>query len=289
MRTLDETIENQAWLDQVADPIQPSITKLLDNNRFLRNLLHGTWLGHPVHVAVSDVPVGAWTVSLVLDSFEMLGLSKSFRRGADGATAIGLASAMVAAASGLADWSHTAGGARRLGMVHGIGNVLATGLYTASMIARLTGNRPTARSLAGMGYGLVLFTSWAGGELSHKCGIGVNHAAFEKSTDEWESVLADSELREGDLRKVDLDGVPVFLTRYQGTVYAMGNTCTHLGGPLAEGHMEGDCVVCPWHDSYFRVTDGSAVVGPATSSARTFDVQIVGGRIEMRPANVTCQ
>jgi nitrite reductase/ring-hydroxylating ferredoxin subunit/uncharacterized membrane protein len=287
-RSLDETIENQEWLDQVADPIQPAISEFLENNRPLRNILHGTWLGHPVHVAVSDVPVGAWTVSLVLDTLEMIGISKSFRPGADGATAVGLATAMVAAATGLADWSHTSGGARRLGVVHGIGNVVAAGLYAASLVARVTGNRATGLKLSGLGYGLVLFTSWAGGELSHKCGIGVNHAAFETGTDEWQSVMADSELREGDLKRVDVAGTPVLLTRYHGTIYALGNTCTHLGGPLADGHMDGDCVVCPWHGSYFRVTDGDAVVGPATTSAKTFEVRIVQGRVELRQAITSC-
>ena len=100
-----------------------------DAGRGLKDVLNGTWLGHPLHPAITDVPVGAWTAALVMD---LLGE----RRGAKIAVGVGLAGALGAAASGLTDWLDTYGTPRRLGVVHAAVNGTATLLYAGSWLAR---------------------------------------------------------------------------------------------------------------------------------------------------------
>jgi nitrite reductase/ring-hydroxylating ferredoxin subunit len=78
--------------------------------------------------------------------------------------------------------------------------------------------------------------------------------------------------------------MPVLLARHEGTVYALANRCTHRGGPLHEGDLEDGCVVCPWHDSKFRLKDGSVAQGPATSPQPSFETRVQEGRIEVRLA-----
>ena len=102
-------------------------------------MLHGRWLGHPLHAAATDVPVGAWATAVVLDGLGAIRKEKAIRRGADLAIYIGLAGASVAALSGLADYSHTDGAARRVGFLHGISNVVVTSLFIGSAVARKRG------------------------------------------------------------------------------------------------------------------------------------------------------
>jgi nitrite reductase/ring-hydroxylating ferredoxin subunit len=62
----------------------------------------------------------------------------------------------------------------------------------------------------------------------------------------------------------------------------MGATCSHYGGPLDEGRVEDECVVCPWHGSRFRLADGSVARGPATSPQLSYDVRVVDGRVQLK-------
>jgi nitrite reductase/ring-hydroxylating ferredoxin subunit len=55
---------------------------------------------------------------------------------------------------------------------------------------------------------------------------------------------------------VEVDGEKVCVANVEGKYYAIGNVCTHMGGPLAEGKLEGNVVECPWHGSRFDVTTG---------------------------------
>jgi nitrite reductase/ring-hydroxylating ferredoxin subunit len=72
------------------------------------------------------------------------------------------------------------------------------------------------------------------------------------------------------------------LLRQGGQTYAIMATCSHIGGPLDEGQIEGDTVTCPWHGSVFCVRDGALIHGPATVSQPAFDVQVQNGRIAVR-------
>ena len=281
-KTVEQTIEEQTWVDRVAGPVQNPVFQILERNDILRTILNGTWLGHPMHAALTDVPVGAWAAGLVLDLLDVLGINRKLRRGTDALQTIGLIGALTAAIPGLADWSYTRGRARRVGFIHGAGNLLVAALYGASLVSRARGKRGTGIALSSLGYSLLLFTSWLGGELAYRFGIGVNRTAFQEGPREFVPVLDDHQLREGDLRRVEVNGVSILLTRYLGEVYAIGDTCTHMGCSLSQGQLRGDQIVCHCHGSHFRVTDGQVMVGPATNSEVRYEVRVRDGRIEVR-------
>jgi nitrite reductase/ring-hydroxylating ferredoxin subunit len=77
----------------------------------------------------------------------------------------------------------------------------------------------------------------------------------------------------------------VLLYRERGRVSAIGSVCSHAGGPLEEGKAADGCVTCPWHDSVFRLEDGSIVHGPATRPQPSFKARVRNGQIELRLAN----
>jgi nitrite reductase/ring-hydroxylating ferredoxin subunit len=81
-------------------------------------------------------------------------------------------------------------------------------------------------------------------------------------------------------------GIPLFITKLDGDLYAMGNTCTHAGGPLNEGQFVGQdrCEIeCPWHASRFSVKDGSVHGGPAVFDEPTWSVRAAAsGKLEVR-------
>ena len=73
----------------------------------VRNFFHGTWFGHPLHPAITDVPLGAWTAATALDVYELASGDETLTRGADFAVGIGLIGAAGAAITGLNDWNYT--------------------------------------------------------------------------------------------------------------------------------------------------------------------------------------
>src|ERR1041384_6417246 len=87
-------IERQEALDGVADRLQPLVSGALEAGgpagREVKNFLHGTWLGHPLHPVLTDVPIGAWTAALALDAVESISGRKELGAGADVALAVGL-------------------------------------------------------------------------------------------------------------------------------------------------------------------------------------------------------
>jgi len=80
------------------------------------------------------------------------------------------------------------------------------------------------------------------------------------------------------------DGVAVLLVKRGERIFAITETCPHLGGPLSEGKLVGDAIQCPWHNSELALEDGHVVNGPTTFPARCFDVRVREGQIEVRAA-----
>ncbi len=66
-----------------------------------------------------------------------------------------------------------------------------------------------------------------------------------------------------------------------GTFYALDNRCTHLGGPLGEGEVEGTQVTCPWHGSIFDITTGAVMRAPARRPVGTFKVRVEGNDVSV--------
>jgi nitrite reductase/ring-hydroxylating ferredoxin subunit len=280
MHTLDAVLgrlERARALDRFAKPIAAAVGRAV-RPRAVRNLLSGTGLGHPLHPMLTDVPIGAWSMSALLDTVGGPGAE----RAADLLVAAGVLGALPAAASGLNDWSDTTGPDTRVGLVHAALTTTALGLHAASLASRVRGRRVRGRVLGMAGLGALLAGAYLGGHLAFAKGVNVNRTAWLTGPQEWTPVLADDAIPEGEHRVVEVDGVPVLLHRDAGRVLALANTCSHMGGPLDEGTISHGCVTCPWHGSVFGLVDGSIRRGPASSPQPSFDVRICSGRIEIR-------
>jgi len=277
-------VESQAWLDKLADPLQSWVKRLIDRPGLtkFRNMLQGTWLGHPVHPVVTDIPIGSWTATLLFDTLWLGSEDPALARGADVTLALGLAGAGLAAITGLPDWSDTDATDRRVGMAHGLLNACITVANLTSYGLRLAGKRRAGILLSGAGYAALLFSAYLGGELSFAKAIGVNHVAWEAGPDDFTPVLNAMDLPEKRLTRVDAAGMPVVLWREGERIYALAATCSHLGGPLDEGTCQDGNVTCPWHGSTFRLSDGAVVRGPAVYAQPTFAIRVRNGQIELR-------
>jgi nitrite reductase/ring-hydroxylating ferredoxin subunit/uncharacterized membrane protein len=285
---LFNAIGRQEWLDMVAEPLQQGIHDAFgEKGKGIKDVLHGTWLGHPLHPVLTDIPVGAWTVAAVLDVVETATGTQVASKGADAAVAIGLAGALGAAVTGLTDWSETYDRPRRIGLTHGLLNIVATSLYATSLAMRLRGkDRATAIKLAHLGYAISGFSAYLGGHLVFGEQIGVDHTATADATkpEQYTRVLAEADLGEATPKRVLAEGVAIVLVKQRGRIHALTDTCPHLGGPLSEGKLVGDAIQCPWHQSELALEDGHVVCGPTTFPARSFDVRVRDGQIEVRAA-----
>jgi nitrite reductase/ring-hydroxylating ferredoxin subunit/uncharacterized membrane protein len=264
-------------LDRFAKPVTGAVGKVL-RPRAVRNLLSGTNLGHPLHPMLTDVPIGAWTMSTLLDIVGGVAAEPA----ADLLVGAGIIAAVPTATSGLNDWSDTHGAETRVGLVHALANTATLGLYLASFTARARGNRRGGRALGMAGFGMLLAGAYLGGHLSYVKGVNVNRTAWEQRPEEWTPVLPDALLAEGKPHIAQADGVPILLYRTAGQVYALSSTCSHMGGPLAEGTISDGCVTCPWHGSIFRFADGMIVRGPASTPQPVYQTRIHEGHIEVR-------
>ncbi|MGH9457351.1 MAG: Rieske 2Fe-2S domain-containing protein [Thermoanaerobaculia bacterium] len=279
-----QTIAKQTWLSSVAEIVQPPVRRVAGESPApIKNLLHGTTLGHPLHPALTDVPIGAWTASIVFDLADAVRGSRGARAAADLSLSVGLAGAAAAAVTGLADWSQTDGRARNVGVAHATCNTVAAILYGASLVLRMRGRRRSGRLTAAAGFGTVMLGGWLGGHLVFSERAGVDHSPAE-GPEKYTDVLAASELPPDTPTRVDVKGTRVLLVRTGGKVYALAEQCPHFGGPLAEGRLEGASIRCPWHGSRFDLASGTAREGPTAFPARCFEVRTRAGRIQVRAA-----
>jgi nitrite reductase/ring-hydroxylating ferredoxin subunit/uncharacterized membrane protein len=279
-------VESQTWLDKLGTPLQNWLLKLYGQpgqpNRKIKSVLNGTWLGHALHPVFTDIPIGAWSGTMLLDLTWLNNESDGIAHGADITMVLGILGASAAAITGVTDWSDLEGMDRRVGLMHGLLNssILVTNI--GSLVFRLTGRRRAGIALSTVGYLASLFSAYLGGELSFAKGIGVNHDAWEGGSDDFVAVMNAEDLAEGKLTRVDAAGIPAVLLKQGSTIYAIGAVCTHLAGPLDEGTCEDGMVTCPWHGSRFRMSDGGVVNGPAVYAEPTFAVRVRNGKIELR-------
>src|SRR5215467_2440340 len=258
---ISEVVENQTWLDKLAAPVQSWLLQFFGQpgqpNRKLKDTLNGTWLGHALHPVFTDIPLGAWSGTTLLDFAWMNSEDDGVARSADLTLLLGLAGATGAAVTGITDWSDLEGTDRRVGAMHGLLNLGIMLLYLLSLLMRLTGQRRSAITLSTTGYLASLLSAYLGGEMSLAKGVGVNHVAWEGGSDDFVAVIDEQNLKEGKLTRVDVSGIPAVLLKEGRSIYAIGATCSHQGGPLDEGSYEEGVVTCPWHGSGFCIADGS--------------------------------
>jgi nitrite reductase/ring-hydroxylating ferredoxin subunit/uncharacterized membrane protein len=276
-RSIADGVERLEALDTVAKPLQQGARRVIPQGSRLKDLLSGTWLGHPLHPPLTDVVIGTWTSALLLD---LLGGERS-EEAADTLVAAGIVAAVPTAAAGLSDWAELRGGSRRVGLVHALGNATALLLHVFSLAARRRGDRSHAIGLSMFGYALASGSAWLGGHLSFRTGVGVNQTAFDDAPKNWTPVLDEADLAEGKLVGGRADKLSVLLLRKGEHLYALHDRCSHRGCSLHEGTLNDDSVTCRCHGSTFRF-DGTIVKGPATSPQPAFDVRRNDGKIEIR-------
>jgi uncharacterized membrane protein len=208
-------VEQIHSLDQVAAPLARAVERAAPDGSPVNAALSGTAFGHPLHPPLTDVVIGAWTSAVALD---WIG-GKRGGPAADWLVALGVLSALPTAAAGLNDWATLEGPTRRLGLVHGTTNVVATGLFGASWLARKAGRRSFGRLLALAGYGTVSVGGFLGGHLSFRRGVGVDHTAFLELPKDWTAVVDEASVKELEPLLVKSGGVEILLVRERGSFY----------------------------------------------------------------------
>jgi nitrite reductase/ring-hydroxylating ferredoxin subunit/uncharacterized membrane protein len=279
--TLTGKLEQAKVLDPVADAVSGVVDTVLPRGP-VKDLLHGTWLGHSVHPLLIALPIGMWSGASLLD---LTSSDDGARRAAQRLVGAGVLAVGPTAATGLADWSEVGAFKRpkRVGLVHALANTASAALYGASWFARRRGDHARGRDLALLGAGGLMVGGYLGGHLVYSQGVSVNrNADQQKSPRQWTDVAAAADVVEGTPHRIEVKGQAVVLVRSGGQVHAMGAVCSHYGGPLDEGQLVDGCLECPWHGSRFRLSDGGVERGPATSPQLSFDVRAVGDRLELR-------
>jgi nitrite reductase/ring-hydroxylating ferredoxin subunit/uncharacterized membrane protein len=263
---------NHRWLSALFRPIRP-----------LKDFLNGVWLGHPLHAAATDIPIGTLLLVVVLD---LIGQPAA----ADIALVATILFMLAAAVTGAADYTNTDGTARVRATTHSTLMVVALLVLLVSLVLR-AGNpadRTIPIALGIIGFLIVTAGAYIGGDVVYLFGNMVNRHAWRGAGSKW--VRLDT----GDV--TDLAGLPeatpakakagindVVLVRIADTVFALHAVCAHAGGPLAQGTVVDGCIECPWHASRFRLADGHVRRGPALYDQPAYEIRAAeGGGYEVR-------
>jgi nitrite reductase/ring-hydroxylating ferredoxin subunit/uncharacterized membrane protein len=279
------SIGRQGWLDRPSYRLEHALTFLFAalgrKRERVTNALHGTWLGHPLHPALTSIPTGAVATTVALDVASLMpGRSSEWRHASRSALAVGILGSVGAAATGVTDWQHTHEESRRIGLVHGVINAAATGLYAMSWWDRRRGHHLRGIGSSALGYGLTLGSGYLGAALVYGSGTGVNRAGPRLDVDEWTAAMPVAALN-GQPRRVEVAGVGLVLYRNDDDVVAVGEHCPHLGAPMSDGWIDRDRIVCPWHGSRFACESGAVLRGPATAALPCYPTRIRNGVVEV--------
>jgi nitrite reductase/ring-hydroxylating ferredoxin subunit/uncharacterized membrane protein len=263
---------NHRWLSALFRPIRP-----------LKDFLNGVWLGHPLHAAATDIPIGTLLLTVVLDLMNQ-------PAAADVALVATILFMFASAVTGAADYVDTDGSARVRATLHSTLMVVALLLLLISLALRA--GSPTDRtipiSLSLIGFLLVTAGAYVGGDVVYLFGNMVSRHAFRGAGTKW------IKLDTGDV--TDLAALPeatptrakagineLVLVRVADTIFALHAVCSHAGGPLAQGTFIDGCVECPWHGSRFRLSDGHVRRGPALYDQPAYEIRAAdGGGYEVR-------
>jgi nitrite reductase/ring-hydroxylating ferredoxin subunit/uncharacterized membrane protein len=271
LRELIGKLEGLEGLDGVSDRLAAVVNSAVGP---VKSLLSGTWLEHPLHPLLTDIPIGCWSGAVILDIFG----GPAAVDAVDPLVGLGSLAAVPAVVSGLSDWADSYGAERRVGLVHAAANLTGLGLFAASLVA---GRR--ARRLRLLGLGAVTAGGYLGGHLSYARGLGVDHQVFLERPAEWTDALEADSLEEATPTLAEAGGARVMLYRRGTQIYAISDVCAHASGPLHEGTVDDElCVTCPWHGSRFRLSDGRAVHGPASAPAAVYQARVERGTVQVR-------
>lgn len=97
----------------------------------------------------------------------------------------------------------------------------------------------------------------------------------------WIDVATVQEFKPGTWRVVDVDGTEVMVFNLDGQFYAIQDVCTHDGGTLSDGEMEGCEIICPRHGARFDIRTGEVTAPPAYEDVQTFPVRVENGMVQV--------
>jgi nitrite reductase/ring-hydroxylating ferredoxin subunit/uncharacterized membrane protein len=265
---------NHRWLTALFRPLGP-----------VKDLLNGRWLGHPLHGAATDLPIGLLAATVILDLVDQ-------RAAADIALVATIVTILLAALTGLADYTTTDGTARTRATTHA--TVMTLGLVVLLVSLATRAGDPAARTiptaLSILGFLVLTTGAFIGGDVVYVLGNMVDRHAFRGAGTKWIKLdtgdIADlATLPEAAPTKMRAGINDLAVVRIGDTVHAMHAVCAHAGGPLDKGTVVDGCLECPWHASRFRLADGHVVRGPSVYDQPSYELRAAeGGGYEVRRA-----
>jgi nitrite reductase/ring-hydroxylating ferredoxin subunit/uncharacterized membrane protein len=265
---------NHRWLSALFRPIRP-----------LKDLANGTWLGHPLHSATTDIPIGTLLVAVVFDVLNQ-------PIAGDVALLVTALFMLAAAVSGAADYVDTDGTARTRASLHSTLMVVGLVLVLVSLVLRATGpiDRTLPFALSIVAFIVVTAGAFVGGDVVYVLGNMVNRHAFRGAGTKWIALDLGDRADIADLphaipTKARAGINDLVLVRIGTAVHALHAVCAHAGGPLAQGTVVDGCIQCPWHASRFQLHDGRVAQGPALYDQPVYEIRAAeGGGYEVRRA-----
>ena len=253
--------------------------------KLLQDFLNGSWLGHSLHPVLTDVVVGGATMVIFLDILRIFFGVDALEDATSWTLGLTVVAGVGTILTGLTDFKDTAtGDERNVAGMHGLINIIAVIVFFISLLQRLGGAHDAAFWVSLAAYLIISVGAYIGGHVVFKYGYMVNRNAFArgKRAREFTPILAAAELPDATPTKASLGATALVVVRRGDVVYALKETCSHAGGPLSEGQLRGDTIVCPWHASAFRLSDGAVRHGPATTRQVTYRARINDGQVEVQ-------
>jgi nitrite reductase/ring-hydroxylating ferredoxin subunit/uncharacterized membrane protein len=250
---------NRRWIGGLYRPIRP-----------IKDFLNGTWLGHPVHAVVTDVPIGALTVSIIAD---VIGQPHV----ADISMLVGVLAMVASAVTGAADYIDVDGKAGNRATVHSMLMVTALVVYAISLAIRAgdPAGRALPIGLAIVGYVILTLGANIGGDLVYLIGTNVNRHAWRGAGAKWIAIDLGGlpDIPEGGPTRLRAGINDLVVIREGDRILALHAQCAHAGGPLPDGTLVGDRIECPWHGSRFEMSTGHVVGGPSMYDQPAYEVR----------------
>jgi nitrite reductase/ring-hydroxylating ferredoxin subunit/uncharacterized membrane protein len=263
---------NHRWLSALFGPIRP-----------IKDLLNGRWLGHPLHAASTDIPIGLLLAAVILDLVDQ-------RAAADIAVVATIVFMVLSALSGLADYTDTDGTARTRATTHASIMTIALVILLISLVVRAgdPADRTLAIVLGIVAFGLVTAGAFVGGDVVYVFGNMVSRHAFRGPGTKWirldlGELATLHDLAEATPTKMKAGINDLVVVRLGERIFALHATCAHAGGPLDKGTVVNGCLQCPWHGARYRIEDGHVVRGPSLYDQPAYEIQAAeGGGYEVR-------
>jgi nitrite reductase/ring-hydroxylating ferredoxin subunit/uncharacterized membrane protein len=267
-RWLTRLIDSQeVWAEPFGDWLHGVVQWIFRPIPWIRDLLNGTWLGHPFHAASTDLPIGILGLAVL---FDVLGMAE--------AGAIAVAASVVlmllSALSGLADYSDTDGLARQRATVHATIMFLALVAAAVSLWLRVghSSVELVPAVLSAGGFGLLLLGAFVGGDVVYALGNMVDRHAFRARSSRWTALDVEA-IPEGKPTKARAGAQTLVIVREGERVFALHDVCSHAGCSLSTGKLVDGQIECPCHGSRYRLADGHVTRGPSVYDQPAYEIR----------------